>query len=329
MVSKFRCVILLFRPMTAQPFKQTPPAPAHGATPYVLLVSAMLVWAGNYIVARAIHADVTPISLNFWRWLAVTLALVAMTPRHLWRQRHVAARHWLVLLLTGFTGIAVFPVLIFTALGYTTATNGVLVISTMPVAIMVMSWLVNREGITPRQALGVVVSLAGVVTIVSHGRPALLLELEINPGDALMLVAVVIWAVYAVLLKRQPVGFRPTAFLALISGWGTVCLLPLYLWELWRGSATTHFGPGLLLSLVYLTIFVSILGFTFYNMGVAQIGANRAGLFNHLVPVFTVILAAIFLGERLHAFHLVGVAFIGVGIALSSIARERAPRSRP
>lgn len=306
-----------------------PPARSHGATPYVLLVSAMLFWAGNYIVARAIHADVTPISLNFWRWLVVTLALVAMTPRHLWRQRQVAARHWLVLALTGLTGIAVFPLLVFTALGYTTATNGVLVVSTVPVAIVVMSWIVNREGILPRQALGVAVSLAGVATIVSHGQPARLLHLEINPGDALMLTAVIVWGIYAALLKRQPAGFRPTAFLALLTAWGTLCLLPLYLWELWRGTATMYFGPGLLLSLVYLAVFVSILGFTFYNMGVAQIGANRAGLFNHLVPVFTVILAAIFLGERLHAFHFAGMAFIAAGIACSSFARGQAPASRP
>lgn len=289
---------------------------------YLLLVVTMAVWGGYYVVVRALTAEMTAGGFNFWRWVLVALLLTAVAPRQLWAARAAIRRHWLVLLALGALGVAAYPVLVFTALRTTTATNGVLVVSTLPVAIFVMSWLLAGERATGRQIVAVPISLAGVAVIVTRGEPAALAALEFNRGDLWILVAVLAWSVYAVLLRRVSGDLAPLPLLTALAYFGSMVLLPLYVWELSQGIHTRLFDtPRLFLGFAYLALLVSLFGFIFYNLAVERIGPNRSGLFNHLAPVFTVLFAALFLGERLHGFHAVGIILIACGIWLCSVKR--------
>jgi len=298
--------------------RHTAPAAEPNPLPmYGLLVLTMLVWGGYYVVIRALNTQLTAGGFNFWRWAIVTVILAGIGPRELWAARRVVRRHWPILLALGATGIAAFPAMVVTALHSTTATNGALVISNIPVAIFGLSWLINRERATARQLLAIPLSLAGIVTIITRGRPGRLLEVDLHVGDLWMIAAVLSWALYAVLVRRAPAGLRPLTMLAVLAAFGTLALLPLYGWELARGEQTHLFEPPvLLLAMAYLTLLVSILGFTFYNIAITHIGANRSGLFNHLVPVFTIVLASLLLDEQLHGFHAIGIALIAAGIWL-------------
>lgn len=316
--------------MTDESQHAAPATETHALPMYGLLVLTMLVWGGYYVVIRALNTQLTAGGFNFWRWAIVTLILVAIAPRDLWAARGLVRRHWPILLTLGVTGIAAFPALVVTALHTTTATNGALVISNIPVAIFALSWLINRERATPRQLLAIPLSLAGIVTIITRGQPGQLLAVDLHAGDLWMVAAVLSWALYAVLLRRAPTGLRPLTMLAVLAGFGALALLPLYGWEVARGEQTHLFDPPiLLLAMAYLTLLVSIIGFTFYNIAITHIGANRSGLFNHLVPVFTIILAALLLDEQMHGFHGVGIGLIAAGIWLCTGGEPRRRAQNP
>ena len=171
---------------------------------------------------------------------------------------------------------------------------------------------------TRRQQAGILLSLVGVVGIVSRGDIAVLVRLDFNHGDLLLVGGALTWALYTVLLRWRPAGIDTLAFLgAAVVGGIVLLMLPLYLVELASGRvAVWNAATGA--GMVYFAVFPSILSYLFWNRGVQQVGANRAGLFLYLVPVFGVVLAITFLGERLHIFHLAGAALIFTGIYIST-----------
>ncbi len=174
------------------------------------------------------------------------------------------------------------------------------------------------------QLLGVAVSFAGVLAILSHGSIAALLALELNPGDLLVVLAMAMWSVYTVCLRWRPRGLHMLSFLFVIACVGDLCVLPLYL-------AEATFGRRMVASLANFAalasvgLFSSVLAYIFWNRGVEEVGANVAGLFVHLMPVFGVVLAGIFLAEPLAPFHMVGIALILTGIAITSRLGRKAP----
>ncbi len=287
---------------------------------YLLLVIAPLTWAGNFVVGRFIHDQIPPVSLNLWRWLVALVILLPFTLPALLAQRHLILRHWRLLVILGASGIALFHSFVYQALHFTEAINAALFLSTTPVIIVALSWLLFRDPITSRQALGVGVSLCGAVVIIMRGDLGLLLHLQFNKGDLWMLAAVPNWALYSVLLKRLPPGFHPLGLLAAIVTFGLILLAPVYLWELTRVGAF-QFNAATIGSVLYMGLFASVIAYICWNRGVALVGANRAGLFLHLIPVFSVLLAVAVLGESVRAFHLVGIALVFSGIYLTNTAR--------
>jgi drug/metabolite transporter (DMT)-like permease len=228
-------------------------------------------------------------------------------------------RSWKALALYGFLGVSCFNTFIYFALQTTTATNAVLINSTLPVLIVGLSWLLGGTLVTRRQSLGIAISLTGVLTIICRADPRLLFTLRVNSGDLWVLLAVVSWAFYTFLLRRRPEGLHPFSFLAAIIIMGLIWLIPLYAWELSRGYRMVA-DRATFFSIIYLALFPSILAFSFWNQAVAQVGANKAGLFLHLMPVFGAILSVLFLGESFHLFHLAGISLIFSGIYLTSAA---------
>lgn len=284
--------------------------------PYLLLTLAVLFWAGNFILGRAFHGVIPPVALAFWRWLGAALLITWPALPHLRRDRQTLLRHWPVILLLSTVGIAAFNTLAYSGLQYTEALNAFLIQSLMPVMIVLLSFVIFRERVTRLQGVGILVSLCGAVTIIARGDIATLLALSVNRGDLLVSAAIACYAGYSVMLRKRP-HVHPLAFIAVIFWLGTMILLPLYLWETLTVAAM-EIRPATLLVLGYVMVFPSIVSYLCYNRGVELVGANRAGLFIHLMPVFGSLMAMLFLGERFFWYHGLGILLIGAGIYLAT-----------
>jgi len=292
--------------------------------PYLLLCLPSLFWSGNFVLARALAGYLPPIGFVFWRWVVALLILLPLSWAALRPALPIVRRHWALMLAFGVLGVSAFNLLIYWAVNYTTAINAAVVNATTPLFVVLGSWLAYGEAMTRRQLLGVAVSLLGVLVIVAKGSLAELLALRPNLGDVLVLLAVLAWSAYSVLLRRRPAGIPPLAFVTATAAIGLVFLLPAYLWEHGTGHIMP-LTPTSVGAVLYVAIFASILAFIFWNRGVAEVGANKAGLFMHLMPVFSTVLAVAFLGETLHGYHFAGIAPIVAGLWLVTVP-PRAPR---
>ena len=221
-----------------------------------------------------------------------------------------------MLLVLGLLGVGGYNTFAYVALQYTGATNAVLLNSFIPIATIAISWLFLGKHLRRVEGIGVAISLAGALTIVSRGDLAVLAHLNLNLGDAWMLVAVLDWAIYTVALAWRPAGVHPMLMLATITAIGLAALVPAYAWELAQGRhINVHLGS--LASLAYVGIFPSFIGYIFYNKGVAEVGANKGSLFIHLMPVFGTLLSFLFLGEIPFWYHYFGIGLIFAGIWLT------------
>ncbi len=287
--------------------------------PYVLLALAVLSWAGNWVIGRAMRNDIGPVAMGFWRW---TLALLLVLP-FCWHELrvkwHVVRQNWWRLMVLGASGAVAFNTMVYVGLQFTETTNSTLFNSVVPIYIVVISWLFFGEKISMRQASGIGLSLTGVLAIMSRGDPALLASLRINAGDLWIIVAMLFWSIYTILLRWRPPQLSALAFLGAMLVLSLPLLVPFYGWELYH-RGTFELTPANLAALAYYATVPSVIAYLFWNRGVAQVGANRAGLIVHLLPVFTVMLSMLFLGERLFLFHYAGAACVFGGIALTTKA---------
>jgi len=287
------------------------------ANPYLLLSLTALFWAGNMVLGRGIRSDVPPIALAFWRWsIAFALVLPFALP-HLRAQWPKLRSAWKEVVILGILGVGCYNTFAYLALQHTTATNATLLNSFIPIATITLAFVLLGKRLHRLEAAGVFVSLAGVTIIVSRGSIDTLLGLSLNTGDLWMLCAVLVWGLYTVGLQWRPQGVHPMLMLAALTLVGIMVLTPVYLWELSSGRHIV-LSAASLTGILYTGVFPGFLGYIFYNAGVAAVGPSRASLFIHLMPVFGIILAAIFLGERPYAYHFVGIALVFSGIVLTT-----------
>ncbi len=284
--------------------------------PYLLLILAVLFWAGNFILGRAFHNEIPPVALAFWRWVGAALLITWPALPHLRKDRYALAKAWPAILLLSILGIAAFNTLAYSGLQYTFAINAFLLQSLMPVMIVSLSFLIFREKVSKKQSIGILVSLCGAITIIARGDINTLLALSVNRGDLLVFTAIACYAGYTVMLRKRP-HVHPLAFIATIFWLGSLILVPLYLWETMT-VATLSLTPANVMVIGYVMIFPSIISYLCYNRGVELVGANRAGLFIHLMPVFGSLMAVLFLGEVFSWYHCVGILLIGVGILFAT-----------
>lgn len=286
--------------------------------PYLLLVLTTLFWSGNFVLSRGMHAELPPLGLSFWRWVVAFCILALFALNHLWRQRDLARRHIGFITVQGLLGVAGFNSLIYMAMQTTTAINAVLVNSCIPVLIAVYSWVLFKEVMRPRQWLGVLISLGGVLLILSRGDITSLLEVKFNRGDLLILVAAQLWALYSANLRRYPKDLHPFSYQMGIVIVGIIAIFPFFMMELSSGKSVAFNMPSII-TILYVAIFASVLAFIFWNRAVRSIGANKAGPFIHLMPVFSTILAVIFLKETFQLYHLSGILLIFCGILMTTL----------
>lgn len=286
--------------------------------PFVLLALSSLFWAGNQVMGRGLRDAFGPLALSFWRWLIAALVLAPFVWPAARSQWPVIRRHWKLLATLSLCSVVLFQSFVYMGLRSTTAINAVLLNSCIPLAIMGCAWIMDRERASPRQILGMVVSFAGIVVIVTRGEWAHIGELGFNGGDLWILAAMPVWAMYSVLLRRKPpeLGGMPLVFV--LSAMGLVVLAPAYAIEaLWIPPRM----PALpeVAGVVYIGLFASVAALACWNAGVARVGANIAGFTLHLLPLFGTLLAILFLGESLHLFHVAGFAAILAGVALATL----------
>ena len=289
--------------------------PLH-VSPYLLLTLANLFWAGNWVISRAFRGELPPVALSFWRWVVALLCLLTISLPHVRRDWPQLRAAWPWLLFFGALGTGGYNVLVYGGLQYTTAINGTLLNSFIPIMIVLISWLLQGKRLHGREATGIVVSFIGVLGIVAHGEWQRLRELTLNVGDLWILVSVLTWSAYTLLLSRRP-AVHPLSFLTSIAVTGLVFLFPFYVWELAQGRHVIA-TPGSIAAIVYTGVGPAFLGYILWNRGVAEVGPARAGLFMHLVPAFGMVLSMIFLGEKPALYHAIGIGLIFAGIWLNT-----------
>jgi drug/metabolite transporter (DMT)-like permease len=299
------------------------------ALAYPALALTALFWAGNALLGRALHDVTSPAVLTFWRWVAVLLVLSPFVMGELKRRAADLRRAWRTMLLLGILSTGLYNALIYEALRYTTAANTALLNSSIPVWTVIAAWLIMRERTARAQALALGVSGVGVILVISHGDLGVLAQLRVNHGDALVLLAMVMWGVYSVCLRRRPSGLSPFAYLWVTGSIGLVLLLPWFALSV-AGGARWWLPAPAWAAVGYLVVFHSICATALFNRSVDILGAARASQAVHLVPVFAVLLAATLLGEPIHPYHLGGFALILGGLALAAyLARNPAAAPAP
>ena len=285
---------------------------------YIMLILATFFWAGNFIVGKvATLFEIPPISLNFYRWFFAWIVLAPFTMRQVILSKSIIKKNIFSILIMSFTSISVFNSAVYYGLNYTQVLNGVLLISTIPILIIVISSIFKTEKINILQILGVLVSLSGVIIIITKMQLQKLLHFQLNKGDLWILVAMLSWSIYSIIIKEKKINLKPFVLLQTLITFGVIMLIPFYFLEISSGKNIPLNIP-VFLTIAYVVLFAGIGAYIFWNKAVMTIGPNRSGVFLHLMPVFSSIMAIGLLGESFAKFHLVGALFIVTGIFLSS-----------
>jgi len=287
-------------------------------TAYIFLILATLFWSGNFIVGKAASLfDIPPFTLNFYRWTFAWLILAPFTLKEIYRLKSHIFYNLKYILILGITSITLFNSIVYYSLQFTQVISGVLMISTIPVMIILFSSLLKIEKTNFFQIAGVLFSMLGVIVIVTQLDLEKIRELSFNKGDLSIIVAMLSWALYSALLKRKKLELSQLSLLQVIISAGLVFLFPIYIIEMNQGRHVALELP-FLLTLTYVVLFPGLASFICWIKGIAIIGANRSGIFLHLMPIFSTILAIFIFKEKFMIYHLIGALFIISGIILSS-----------
>tara|TARA_Y100000590_G_scaffold451365_1_gene592651 strand:- start:43 stop:945 length:903 start_codon:yes stop_codon:yes gene_type:complete len=285
---------------------------------YILLVLTTLFWSGNFIVGKAASTyEIPPFSLNFFRWLFAGLILLPFTIREILKKKNYIFNNIGFFIILGITSITIFNSAVYYSLYYMQVISGVLMISTIPVWIMFISSILGIEKTNKYQILGVVLSLLGVMFIISKSDLNLIKNLAFNKGDLIMASGMFAWALYSALLKKKTYEISQITLLEVVIITGLIFLIPIYILEINFGNQII-IGKPFVLTLSYVVIFPGLASFFFWIKGIAIIGANRAGVFLHLMPVFGSFMAIVFFDEKFMIYHFLGAIFIIAGITLSN-----------
>jgi drug/metabolite transporter (DMT)-like permease len=285
---------------------------------YLLLVLTTLFWSGNFIVGKAASTyEIPPFTLNFYRWLFAGLILLPFTIKEILQKKNYIFSNIGFYIILGITSITIFNSAVYYSLYYMQVISGVLMISTIPVWIMFISSILGIEKTNKFQILGVLLSLIGVIFIITKSDLDIIKNLDFNKGDLIMASGMFAWALYSALLKKKTHQISQIALLEVVIIAGLLFLIPVYVLEIKFGNPLTIHKP-FILTLTYVVLLPGLAAFFFWIKGISIIGANRAGVFLHLMPVFGAAMAIVFFKEKFMIYHFLGAIFIISGITLSN-----------
>ncbi len=285
---------------------------------YLILILTTIFWSGNFIVGKAASMfQIPPFSLNFYRWFFAGLILLPFTYKEIINKKKYILDNLGFFIILGITSITIFNSIVYYSLYYTQVISGILMISTIPVWIIFISSLLNIEKTNIFQILGVVLSLTGVIFIITKADLNLIKNLDFNKGDLSMVVAMFSWAIYSALLKSKKYEISQVSLLEVVIICGLTFLIPIYFIEMKMGNQII-LGKPFYLILGYVVLFPGLAAFFFWIKGISIIGANRAGIFLHLMPIMGAIMAMLIFDEKFMFYHILGAIFIIAGITLSN-----------
>ncbi|MSQ74069.1 MAG: DMT family transporter [Betaproteobacteria bacterium] len=291
---------------------------------WLVLAATLLLWSGNWIVARAVREDIAPGMATVARLLIVLLILLPFCLQSLKKQLPALQKqHWIILATLGFFGGGLHLGLQWLGLHYTTATSAILYLSTSPLFILLLARPLLGETIVPRQWLGVTISLLGIFLIATQGQ---IQTLSFNIGDLMALASMVMWAGYTVFLRLRRDTLETPEFLVVICVFGLLFMLPWFTYEVLTGAKTELSSMGAL-AVLYSAVGSLLLAYAGWSYVVTRLGAARAGVTLHLMPAMGVGLSIVFLDEYPRWYHGAGIALILAGVALSSSSEQRNPGS--
>ena len=282
-----------------------------------LALVATVLWSGNFVIARGLADLIPPVTLAFFRWLLAAIVLFPFAARKVWQDRHIIAKHGAYLTLTGMIGIAIYGTLIYYAGQTTEAMNLSLIAISAPVYILFLSRIIFGQALTTNRLTGTLITLSGILFLLTDGQLATLTSMSFAIGDLWMTLAAILWACYTLLIKVKPEEINQTTFQFSTFSVGVVMLLPVYLWE------ASVMGPVVWSSEIYWALFYvgvlsSLIAFTCWSIAVAEIGPTKSGFVYYLVPLFSGLMAAIWLGEDITATKIVSMLLIVGGIIIAN-----------
>ncbi len=292
--------------------------------PYLLLSLTSLFWAINIVLGRMIAGEIPPLLLAFLRWGGAALFVLPFAWKGLVRDWPVIRRNLPLIAGLSATGIGGYNAMAYWGLIYTEALNALLIQSTGPLLIAIWAFALWGDRLSPRQLGGILTSLFGVLVIICRGDIAHLAQMKLNPGDILTFFALILYGLYAALLRKRP-DIHQLSFLTTTIIGGTLLLAPLAAGEFLAGPRM-NVTPTTLAVVFYVALFPSLIAYMFFVRGVELIGPNRASPFFHLMPVFGSVIAIVFLGEQPQLFHALGFALVLTGVF---VATRQPPLAEP
>tara|TARA_B100000579_G_scaffold334471_1_gene285038 strand:- start:1878 stop:2771 length:894 start_codon:yes stop_codon:yes gene_type:complete len=285
---------------------------------YIMLVCATLFWAGNFVVGKfAFLTNIPPLSLVFYRWLLVWLILLPFTFREILKFKDTILNNLPLLFLLGFTSVGLFNSFTYLSLIHTQVINATLFNTAIPAVIIFLCFLFNIEKTNKFQILGLIISVLGILSIITKLNIEVLLSLNFNKGDIIMIGGVITWGVYSTLLKKKKFTLPLLTLVHIICTFGLICVFPQFLYELSQGQVI-KIDINLFYTLIFLALFPSIGSYYCWAGAVSIIGANRAGIFLSLIPLFSTIMAIFFFNEQFKFYHSLGAILIVLGLFLSN-----------
>ena len=282
---------------------------------YVLLTLTTLFWGGNSVAGKMAVGEISPMLLTLVRWVMAASVIVFFSINELRKDWLVIKRHAPLLFYYGAFGFSIFNILLYTALTKTSAVSGSIVQAALPATVYLLNYLFFRTRVTAWQIAGFFVTLAGVMIVATHGEWARLAALDLNYGDALILVAVLVYGIYTITLRYKP-QMHWKSLITVLSLSAALAALPFAIWEAWAGAMIIPGAKGLTIA-AYTAIFPSLVSQLFFIRGVDLIGSNRAGIFINLIPIFGTALAIVILNEKFEAFHAAALVLVIGGIWLA------------
>lgn len=287
-----------------------------------MAILATLIWSGNFIVARGMITQVPPITLAFFRWLTASIVITLLSWKQLKSNFHLLKQHWKYLLVVAFFGITTYNTLIYIAGKFIPAINLALIGTTSsPVFSIILAAIILKEPISTLRFTGLLLCIAGILTLLSKGSINTLIHFHFSPGDWWILTAALMFAVYNILVRKKPAGIGPLPFLWTTFILGTLLLMPAYLIESTQQPAI-HWTPSIFLIILYLGVGNSVICYLLWNYSISQLGAGRTALFGNLIPLFSSIEALIILNEKVSWVHGVSALLVVMGLVLANVVRR-------